>query len=67
MFTPVALKPRQTNMDLKLVSDEDAHEDRRLAIEETGRKAGSFNTFMRYMDTEVASFYFVLVAPSLLR
>lgn len=57
----------EPNIDLKLVSDEGAHEDRRLAIEETGRQTGSFNTFMRYLETEVPSFYVVLAGPVLVR
>eukprot|EP00904_Undaria_pinnatifida_P006929 jgi/Undpi1/3366/HiC_scaffold_15.g06739.m1 len=53
-------------VDLKLISDENNHEDKRLAVQETGRKTGSFNTFMRYLETEGAMIYAVLAGPVML-
>lgn len=50
----------ETNANLKLVDDENAHQNRRLAVEETGRRTGSFNTFMRYLETEGPTIYVVL-------
>eukprot|EP00752_Nemacystus_decipiens_P008780 g7834.t2 len=59
----------QKLLDLKLamelMSGEGAHEDKRLAVQEGGRKTGSFDTFMRYLETEGATIYAVLAGPIL--
>ncbi|CAN0404174.1 unnamed protein product, partial [Laminaria digitata] len=51
---------------LQLISDESIHEDKRLAVQETGRKTGSFNTFIRYLETEGAMIYAVIAGPVML-
>lgn len=56
----------ELKVDLQLISDEDIHEDKRLAVQETGRKTGSFNTFIRYLETEGAMIYAVLAGPVML-
>lgn len=48
---------------MELMSGEDAHEDKRLAVQEGGRKTGSFDTFIRYLETEGATVYAVLAGP----
>ncbi|CAN0226032.1 unnamed protein product [Scytosiphon promiscuus] len=53
-------------LSLSLLSGEEQHEDKRLAVQETGRSTGSFNTFMRYLETEGAMLYAVLAGPILL-
>lgn len=51
------------NVGNLIVSVEDVHDDKRLAVEETGRNTGSFNTFIRYLETEGATIYAVLAGP----
>lgn len=50
---------------MSLLSGEEQHEDKRLAVQETGRETGSFNTFIRYLETEGAMLYAVLAGPIL--
>jgi len=50
---------------MELMGAEDHHEDKRLAVQETGRKTGSFNTFIRYLENEGATIYAVLAGPVL--
>ena len=56
----------ELKVDLQLISDESNHEDKRLAVQETGKKEGSFNTFMRYLEKEGAMIYAVLAGPVML-
>lgn len=56
----------ELKVDLQLISEESIHEDKRLAVQETGRKTGSFNTFMRYLETEGGMIYAVLAGPVML-
>lgn len=50
-------------IDVKLIGEELEHDKKRLAVEETGRRAGSFNAFMSYLQMEGASIYAVLAGP----
>lgn len=50
---------------MDLMSGQEIHEDKRLAVEETGRKTGSLGTFIRYLETEGATIYAVLAGPIL--
>lgn len=59
-------KKLELKVDLQLISEESMHEDKRLAVQETGRKTGSFNTFMRYLETEGGMIYAVLAGPVML-
>ncbi|CAM9516766.1 unnamed protein product [Ectocarpus fasciculatus] len=52
-------------LDIQLASEEDLHEDKRLAVQETGRETGSFNTFIRYLETEGGMIYAVVAGPIL--
>ncbi|CAM9511211.1 unnamed protein product [Ectocarpus sp. 8 AP-2014] len=52
-------------LDVQLASEEDVHEDKRLAVQETGRETGSFNTFIRYLEKEGGMIYAVVAGPIL--
>ncbi|CAB1110729.1 unnamed protein product [Ectocarpus sp. CCAP 1310/34] len=52
-------------LDIQLVSEEDVHENKRLAVQETGRETGSFNTFIHYLETEGGMIYAVVAGPIL--
>lgn len=45
--------------------DEMAHETKRMEVEEKGRKVGSFNSFMRYFETEGGMLYAALAGPTI--
>ena len=55
----------ELKLGMELMGAENIHEDKRLAVQEAGRKTGSFNTFIRYLETEGATIYAVLAGPIL--
>ncbi|CAM9341448.1 unnamed protein product [Ectocarpus sp. 4 AP-2014] len=57
--------PLDLVLDVQLVSEEEIHEDKRLAVQETGRETGSFNTFIRYLEKEGGMIYAVVAGPIL--
>lgn len=63
LFDAVQFKVPQ---EIKIMRDEMTHEARRMEVQEKGRKAGSFNTFMRYLETEGGSLYVAIAGPAIL-
>ncbi|CAN0113720.1 unnamed protein product [Pylaiella littoralis] len=53
--------------EMVLRSGEEVHENKRLAVQETGRNTGSFDTFIRYLETEGPSIYAVIAGPVIFR
>jgi len=64
-FFPRPAHQLELKLAMELMGAEDHHEDKRLAVQETGRKTGSFNTFIRYLENEGATIYAVLAGPVL--
>lgn len=51
--------------DLKVMSEEASHEDKRMEVQERGNTVGSMNAWLRYLETEGPGLYAVIAGPVL--